>query len=269
VGNFVNISPFLRVREAEIYIRSSISSTLSRSTLVYKYRKTIIIVIVVQEKFKMENLEARLTTIEDEWEVRFDTLNAEYVALKTTMESELEARMTEVNAEGCEIEALGAEYENLFTTDPESSDASDVLKWITGVRTKQIALSARIAQLKIQQDDAEAEWDVLWAARKAEQQTLRDEVHDQKEAYEAAINTELEVWYSAWQSAYNEELRTTPATGSVGMAEICSICTEDFVHREDTGFQLSCNHQFHQLCLKPWIKDSYTCPLCRQIPSSG
>ena len=120
--------------------------------------------MVVQDKFKMENLEARLTTIEDEWEVRFDTLNAEYVALKTTMESELEARMTEVNAEGCEIEALGAEYENLFTTDPESSDASDVLKWITGVRTKQIALSARIAQLRIQQDDAEAEWDVQWAA---------------------------------------------------------------------------------------------------------
>lgn len=228
------------------------------------------IVVVVQDKLnKMENLEARLTAIDDEWEVRFDALIAEHLTLTTTMESELEARTTDLDAAVCEMEVLRAEYENLFTTDPESSEASDVLNWITAVRTKQMALSARIDQLRIQQDDAKAEWDVQWPARKAELKTLLDAAHDQEEAYEAAINTELEVWYSAWESAYNEELRTTPATGSAGMAEICSICTDDFVHREDTGFQLSCNHQFHQLCLKPWIEDNYTCPLCRRIPSSG
>jgi len=200
-------------------------------------------------------LEARLTAIEDEWEVRFDALIEEYVALKTTMGSELEARMTELAAIGCELEVLRAEVENLPTDPPESIDVSH---WID--------LFARLDQLNIRRDDDKAKWEVQWSARLDELKTLRDAKHDQMEAYEAAINSELEVWYSAWESAYNEKLRTTPTTV---MAEICSVCTENFVHVEGIGFQLSCNHQFHQLCLKPWIKDNYTCPLCRQIPSSG
>ncbi len=43
----------------------------------------------------------------------------------------------------------------------------------------------------------------------------------------------------------------------------CSVCIEDFVVGEKV-FQLSCNHLYHQPCLRPWLLLNRTCPLCRK-----
>ena len=44
----------------------------------------------------------------------------------------------------------------------------------------------------------------------------------------------------------------------------CCICWNLYQHKEEL-FVLNCNHIFHKNCIIPWIKDQYTCPLCRQL----
>lgn len=46
--------------------------------------------------------------------------------------------------------------------------------------------------------------------------------------------------------------------------EMCSICLnefrpEDFVHQAP-----KCGHLFHPSCLKQWIRQSFSCPVCRR-----
>ena len=93
----------------------------------------------------------------------------------------------------------------------------------------------------------------------------------EKKAYKAARNAAklelVEARYNQWEIEYDDGL--SEATTGSGIVENCSICTEDFVHRKGIGFQLSCAHQFHKICLKPWMKSNNTGPLCRQLPLSG
>ena len=44
----------------------------------------------------------------------------------------------------------------------------------------------------------------------------------------------------------------------------CSICLENY-KKDDMIIILSCNHNFHEACILPWIKDNNTCPHCRRI----
>jgi E3 ubiquitin-protein ligase AIP2 len=42
----------------------------------------------------------------------------------------------------------------------------------------------------------------------------------------------------------------------------CAICKENLVVN-DTMQQLPCNHTFHPPCLKPWLDEHNSCPICR------
>lgn len=42
----------------------------------------------------------------------------------------------------------------------------------------------------------------------------------------------------------------------------CSICLEPFKKDEKVAV-LKCNHFFHDACIKPWVEDHFTCPICR------
>ena len=42
----------------------------------------------------------------------------------------------------------------------------------------------------------------------------------------------------------------------------CSICLENFNDNEKI-IKLNCNHMFHTGCIKLWIENNNTCPLCR------
>ncbi|XP_057492295.1 probable E3 ubiquitin-protein ligase RHG1A isoform X2 [Actinidia eriantha] len=46
--------------------------------------------------------------------------------------------------------------------------------------------------------------------------------------------------------------------------ELCSICQEDYVEGEDLG-KLDCSHNFHFSCIKQWLMQKNTCPLCKMI----
>jgi hypothetical protein len=42
----------------------------------------------------------------------------------------------------------------------------------------------------------------------------------------------------------------------------CAICTDDFTPKEQTR-KLPCEHFYHDGCIRPWLKQSSTCPVCR------
>eukprot|EP00658_Telonema_sp_P-2_P002801 TRINITY_DN11036_c0_g1_i1.p1 TRINITY_DN11036_c0_g1~~TRINITY_DN11036_c0_g1_i1.p1 ORF type:complete len:344 (+),score=62.39 TRINITY_DN11036_c0_g1_i1:28-1032(+) len=43
----------------------------------------------------------------------------------------------------------------------------------------------------------------------------------------------------------------------------CSICLNDFAQEDHDLLQMPCGHHFHQDCLKPWLAQRNTCPVCR------
>lgn len=43
----------------------------------------------------------------------------------------------------------------------------------------------------------------------------------------------------------------------------CSICFEE-IKLDEKIFELSCKHDFHESCLKNWIKYKQDCPVCRK-----
>lgn len=47
--------------------------------------------------------------------------------------------------------------------------------------------------------------------------------------------------------------------------ENCCICYNDYNENNETNkaVQLKCNHIFHDECIKKWLKNSGTCPICR------
>ncbi|OZJ04970.1 hypothetical protein BZG36_01768 [Bifiguratus adelaidae] len=42
----------------------------------------------------------------------------------------------------------------------------------------------------------------------------------------------------------------------------CAICKDEFL-LDDKTTQLPCHHEFHEECIKPWLKVNGTCPVCR------
>ena len=43
----------------------------------------------------------------------------------------------------------------------------------------------------------------------------------------------------------------------------CPICLDSLV---DNSITLEhCRHEFHSVCMQPWVKDHNTCPLCREV----
>lgn len=47
--------------------------------------------------------------------------------------------------------------------------------------------------------------------------------------------------------------------------ETCSVCLEDNVENMGELSELSCKHNFHTNCIKEWLKNCMTCPLCRKV----
>lgn len=42
----------------------------------------------------------------------------------------------------------------------------------------------------------------------------------------------------------------------------CSICLENFLKKEKKII-VKCSHEFHKKCIKEWLNNNNTCPLCR------
>ncbi|TNV78648.1 hypothetical protein FGO68_gene16058 [Halteria grandinella] len=43
----------------------------------------------------------------------------------------------------------------------------------------------------------------------------------------------------------------------------CAICYCDYDNGEQLK-KLPCKHEFHSHCIKPWVEQHDTCPLCRK-----
>ena len=42
----------------------------------------------------------------------------------------------------------------------------------------------------------------------------------------------------------------------------CTICLEEYVNGDDS-IALPCIHIFHADCIKTWLKNKNTCPICK------
>lgn len=42
----------------------------------------------------------------------------------------------------------------------------------------------------------------------------------------------------------------------------CAICSEE-IKINSNIIKLNCNHIFHEICIKIWLKENYICPICR------
>merc|ERR1712196_392615 len=47
-----------------------------------------------------------------------------------------------------------------------------------------------------------------------------------------------------------------------GEGGMCPICTDEYVEG-DAKVRTACGHEFHRECLKKWLKQGDTCPMCR------
>ena len=45
---------------------------------------------------------------------------------------------------------------------------------------------------------------------------------------------------------------------------LCSICFDTLTSRDDV-IQLTCNHMFHNACIRRWIRSNGSCPQCREV----
>lgn len=45
----------------------------------------------------------------------------------------------------------------------------------------------------------------------------------------------------------------------------CAICLEEYKYRDTRAGIRACNHRFHALCIKAWLMENDTCPLCRNF----
>ncbi|KAK6158788.1 hypothetical protein DH2020_006102 [Rehmannia glutinosa] len=48
----------------------------------------------------------------------------------------------------------------------------------------------------------------------------------------------------------------------LGKDAVCSICQENLVINDNMQ-ELPCNHMFHPPCVKPWLDEHNSCPICR------
>lgn len=55
---------------------------------------------------------------------------------------------------------------------------------------------------------------------------------------------------------------STEVLAKLGKDAVCSICQESLVV-DDKMQELPCKHMFHPPCLKPWLDEHNSCPICR------
>jgi len=48
----------------------------------------------------------------------------------------------------------------------------------------------------------------------------------------------------------------------LGIETECAVCRENLVV-DDKMQELPCKHLFHPPCLKPWLDENNSCPICR------
>ncbi|GFP81471.1 E3 ubiquitin-protein ligase aip2, partial [Phtheirospermum japonicum] len=55
---------------------------------------------------------------------------------------------------------------------------------------------------------------------------------------------------------------TEQVLSKLGKDAVCSICQENLIV-DDKMQELPCKHMFHPPCLKPWLDEHNSCPICR------
>ena len=94
-------------------------------------------------------------------------------------------------------------------------------------------------------------------------QFLGSESSSDEEPNEEVRNEIDEILRSAFslQSFKQVSLKTRRARGLV-LTQDCPICIEAF-QRYDQYVELRCGHLYHSTCIRHWLENNESCPLCR------
>ncbi|KAK4722252.1 hypothetical protein R3W88_012485 [Solanum pinnatisectum] len=90
--------------------------------------------------------------------------------------------------------------------------------------------------------------------------TQQQRLHNVEEFVPEAVTTKGETIIEVVINI-SEEAITTPAIK--GKNSDCSICIEEIKHGEMVLILPVCCHRFHYVCIRPWLKENNTCPMCR------
>jgi hypothetical protein len=61
---------------------------------------------------------------------------------------------------------------------------------------------------------------------------------------------------------YQEESKEEKSNNNNSTHEQCAICTCAYEVGEEL-MKLPCSHEFHVVCIKPWLISKHSCPICR------
>jgi len=88
----------------------------------------------------------------------------------------------------------------------------------------------------------------------------------QHDAYLAKIydsNLTVPGYYSTATTTHPHASSSSSTPAKIYYSDQCPVCLSNFYGTERVGV-LNCGHVFHPECIKQWLKQSKSCPLCRQ-----
>jgi hypothetical protein len=72
-------------------------------------------------------------------------------------------------------------------------------------------------------------------------------------------------FHPTFESLYGEKKPIQQKVADeIGKKSPCTICLETFSKKKKDVYMAPCNHLFHERCIKTWMEDHSSCPMCRK-----
>ena len=103
--------------------------------------------------------------------------------------------------------------------------------------------------------------------QKAIEESKREQVNPDQMSYEEllALSEKLGSVAKGFNKDQIEGMRTVMVSGYHHdlKARCCPVCHDNF-KAGDIAKKLSCNHEYHDTCIDPWLEQEKNCPVCKQ-----
>ena len=93
---------------------------------------------------------------------------------------------------------------------------------------------------------------------------LNSQINEAEEEFTYEELLELGDRIGKVSQGYSEEKIASILTVPAPTGQSCSICLTTFDSNESATLLSPCGHPYHQDCIKSWLLEHKTCPLCLQ-----
>ncbi|TYG94836.1 hypothetical protein ES288_A11G220600v1 [Gossypium darwinii] len=73
----------------------------------------------------------------------------------------------------------------------------------------------------------------------------------------------MEISFNSYSGKSGKAKISVHKNGTPAETEPCCICQEDYANGEELG-KLDCGHDFHFSCIKQWLVQKNSCPICKK-----